>query len=323
MKILFNTYPIAFDTPGGGEIQLLKTKVALELLGQRVELYDQWNPQLTSFQIAHYFSVFGGSSIFCNFVKNKKIPLAISSVLFPHKNTEQYPMAEISNLLKMCDVILPNSIMEAQLLADVFDVPIEKFSHVYNGVDDIFLEEPEISPEIFRSHFGIQEKFLLNVANIESRKNQLMLSRALAKTDYTLVIFGNIRDHHYYKQMQLESNGKIKYLGYLPNHSPLLRSAYSACELFVLPSLLETPGLAALEAAAVGAKVAVTGVGSTKEYFQDFVEYFDPEDEHSFLATIEKALSAPRSLSLKKHIARNFTWHKAGLQTLAAYRKVF
>lgn len=323
MNVMFNTYPVAFDTPGGGEIQLLKTREYLQLLGHKVDLYNQWIPNYKDIDIVHFFSVFGGSQVYCDAVKNKNLPLAISSVLYPHKNFNQYPMDEISRLLRSSDIILPNSQIEANLLSEVFDIDIEKFYIVYNGVDDIFINnEDDDDGSLFREHFGIDFDFLLNVANIEPRKNQLTLSRALANTDYMLIILGHIRDQCYYEEIIRSSKGRVKYLGYIPNESPLLRSAYKACQLFVLPSLLETPGLAALEAAASGAKIAVTEVGSTREYFLNFAQYFNPEDEDGFLNVIESSIDADYTQDLMAHICNNFTWKNTGLQTLQAYQKI-
>ena len=39
MKILFATYPLAFHTPGSGEIQLLKYKKALEDRGDDISFF--------------------------------------------------------------------------------------------------------------------------------------------------------------------------------------------------------------------------------------------------------------------------------------------
>ncbi len=322
MKALFNTYPVAFDTPGGGEIQLLKTKSALEELGVEVSLFDTWHPKIREADVVHYFSVFGGSSVFCNFVKDRKKPLAISSVLYPHKNLERYPMGEIKHLLSIADVILPNSGHEGDLLSSVFDIPRTKFVPVYNGVDQVFLSDPAFDGSLFRKTYGIDGPFLLSVANIEERKNQIALARSMAGTDLTLVLFGNVRSQEYFDEMIRVSNGKIRYLGYLPNHSELLRSAYLAAEAFILPSLLETPGLAALEAGAMGAKVIVTSVGSTREYFEDLAHYVDPEDESTFLPTIHRALSTSKSTLLRDHIRNKFTWAHAAKQTLAAYQRI-
>ncbi len=322
MKVLFNTYPIAFDTPGGGEIQLLRTRDALMRLGVDVELFNLWQPSIRTSDVVHYFSVFGGSSVFCNFVKDLGKPLAISSVLYPHKNLERYPMGEIRHLLSIADVVLPNSIHEGELLSKVFDLPVTKFCPVYNGVDSVFLSDPDFDGSLFRKKFDINGPFLLSVANIEERKNQIALARALSNTDFQLILFGNIRNQAYFEEMHRVSNGKIRYLGYLPNHSEILRSAYLACEAFLLPSLLETPGLAALEAAAMGAKVVVTSVGSTREYFENMVHYVDPDDESSILPAIHSALNSPVTSVLKDHVRSRFTWENAAHQTISAYRKI-
>jgi hypothetical protein len=43
--ILFNTWPAAFDGPGGGAVQLLKYEEQLTALVMRVVRYDPWNPR--------------------------------------------------------------------------------------------------------------------------------------------------------------------------------------------------------------------------------------------------------------------------------------
>ena len=45
MNILLNSYPVGFDCPGGGEIQLLKTSEYLEKFGNNVFFFNQWEPQ--------------------------------------------------------------------------------------------------------------------------------------------------------------------------------------------------------------------------------------------------------------------------------------
>ena len=70
-----------------------------------------------------------------------------------------------------------------------------------------------------------------------------------------------------YDKCVKEAGSNVKFLGDLDHSSDMLRSAYAACDVFVLPGWFETPGLAALEAALAGAKVVATKGGSTKEYF--------------------------------------------------------
>ena len=321
-SILFNTYPLAFNTLGGGEIQLLQTKQALKRLGTDVLLFDQWKPQLNSVDLVHFFSVFGGSQVFCEFVKREGLPLVISPVLYPIENLDQYPMEEIKNLLDLADLILPNSSTEIQLLAEVFDQPQAKFRVVYNGVVGDFLDGPKVEGRLFRDHFNIRGEFLLNVANVEPRKNQLAIAKAIANTDLQLIILGNIRDHEYFNRVMDVGKENVRFLGYLPNESALLKSAYEACSLFVLPSLLETPGLAALEAGALGAKILITEVGSTREYFGEYVDYIDPHNENEILDRIRRALLKSYPHGLAQRICSRFTWENAAKATLDAYDAV-
>lgn len=324
MHVLFNTFPVAFDCPGGGEIQLLKCQEALEAIGIEVMLYDLWQPQLDRVDVVHYFSVQGGSSNFCNYVHQKGIPLLISPILWMTDQSYRagiYPNDEIRHLLHLADRLLPNSQAEAETLAALFEVPLDKFSPIVNGVDNYFLSN-RAEAQLFYDTYQITAPFLLSVANIEPRKNQLNLVRAVRDLEIPLVVFGNIRDRPYFEQCVAEGQGCFHHLGYLDHHSPLLLSAYAACEAFVLPSTLETPGLAALEAASLGAKVIITQEGCTREYFGDRVAYVDPFSVESIRSTIREQLQTPAHPGLKAHVADAFTWHRAAQQLKQAYAKV-
>jgi glycosyltransferase involved in cell wall biosynthesis len=318
VRVLFNTYAVAFDCPGGGEIQLLKCRQALGALGIDVLLFDPWRPQFDHVDLVHYFSVQGGSMNFCAHVKERGLPLVISPVLWlTDDNRAQFPMTEIRDLLHLCDRILPNSLAERDQLAEAFELSSGKFSVVPNGVDPEFGVPAD--PGIFRSNFGILGPFLLNVANIEPRKNQHRLARMARQMETTAVLVGRVRDAKYLAHCLDEGGNFLRHLGPLEHESPLLKSAYAACSLFVLPSLLETPGLAALEAAAQGARVVITDVGSTQEYFGDLANYVDPTDEREWRAVIEAKLSARRDDRLCQHVLNHYTWSAAGDALVEAY----
>lgn len=320
MRILFNTYPVAFFYPGGGEIQLLKTKEGIEKKGIEVKLFNTWKPQLKKVDLVHYFSIMGDSVNFCSYVKKIGLPLVISPIIWLGRDKETYPLAGMKALFDLCDLILPNSVMELEKFSRFFKIPKEKFFVVRNGVDPSF--SSRIPENLFREKFGIKNEFLLNVANIERRKNQLSLIRAIKKMGLDLILFGNIRDESYFNKCMSEGKGFIKYLGYINHDSDTLKSAYRACKLFVLPSLLETPGLAALEAAAAGAKIVITEIGSTKEYFGNMATYVDPYDINDIHKTILRALRNKKNQGLSKYIIENFNWEKTGEQTIEAYQLV-
>ncbi|MEE9615122.1 MAG: glycosyltransferase [Thermodesulfobacteriota bacterium] len=321
MRVAFNTYSAAFDCPGGGEIQLLKTKEALEKRGMEVLLLDPRKPDLNGVRIVHHFSVQGGSMEFCSHVKeNLGLPLAVSPILWLGGDKSAYPLDEIGRLLNLCDIILPNSTAELKLLSEFFDIPEGKFHVTRNSVDPEFAGPVE--GELFREKFGVKGPFLLNAANIEPRKNQLNLIRAAGAMGMELILLGNVRVGTYFNACKEAGGSGVRYLGYVEHGSELLRSAYNACEAFVLPSLLETPGLAALEAAAAGARVVITGVGPIEEYFADMVTRVDPNDPDDIRRGIETELAARRDNSLSKRIMENFTWDKTALEVQEAYEKV-
>ena len=137
MRVLFNTYPVAFGCPGGGEIQLLRSKQALEALGVEVLLFDPWRPQFESVDVVHYYSVQGGSMNFCDYVKNIGLPLLISPVLWlTEENRGRFPMGEIHDLLVRCDRILPNSQPECDQLAEAFGMNCE-IHDSYNALNNV------------------------------------------------------------------------------------------------------------------------------------------------------------------------------------------
>lgn len=318
--VLFNTYPVAFDCPGGGEIQLLKSREYLQRLGVDVVLYDMWAPQLDKIDLVHYFSVQGGSLNFCSHVKRLGLPLVLSPIIWLDREKDMYPLDEIRKLLYLSDMVLPNSQLEAEQLMAFSQIPSGKISVVCNGVDPVF--EAKVPGGVFREAYHIDYPFVLSVANIEPRKNHLNLIKALKGTGLKLVVLGNIRDQSYYETCLKESDGLLQHIGYVEHGSELLRSAYDACEVFALPSMFETPGLAALEAAASGAKLVITHHGSTREYFAEMAVYVDPDDPADIHEGIAQALNRSRGNELRERTLSNFTWQHAAQQLLDAYNKV-
>ncbi|CAH2790513.1 MAG: Glycosyl transferase WbpY [uncultured Paraburkholderia sp.] len=305
VKVLFATYPMAFHTPGGGEIQLLAYRKHLPAHGVEVDLFDPWNSRFLEHDVVHFFSCVGGSVHFCNFVKQLGLPLVVSSSLWVTEDTKHlYPIDEIRHQFSLADRVVANSDIECDTLAQVLELPREKFTTVYNGVEEMFYEP--VSAELFREYFDIRGPFLLNIGNIEPRKNQLALVEAMkSMPELPLVLIGHQRDPAYARACLEACGSQVKYLGPLPHESELLRSAYAACEAFCLPSILETPGLAALEAYAAGARIAATEVGSTREYFADQVAYLNPQDPASIAQSIREALTLERGGAERE---RNLCW---------------
>ncbi|WP_232624310.1 glycosyltransferase family protein [Paraburkholderia ginsengisoli] len=103
-----------------------------------------------------------------------------------------YPIGEIHHRFSLTDRVVANSKIGCDTLVRIFDLPQQKIVSVLNGVEQSFYEPVE--PELFRSEFGIQDRFVLNVDNIQPRKNQLALIRAMKSLpELTLVLIGHQR----------------------------------------------------------------------------------------------------------------------------------
>lgn len=317
MRIFFNTYPVAFQCPGGGEIQLLKSKEALEKRGHEVVLFDQWKHSLRDADVVHQFSVQGGIYNFCQYVQNSGIPLVVSPILWLSEYVDQYPMGEIGHLLNLADVICPNSEAESIRFVKHFEFTKPKYMVTHNGVDDFFFDR--IDGDLFRTKFDINGEFALCVGNIETRKNQLALVEAAAEVNLPVVLIGDIRDELYFKQIEQSYFGKFNHIGVLQHNDPLLRSAYSACSVFALPSLLETPGLAALEAAASNAPILITSEGCTAEYFQDSVYYVNPKSIGEIAAQLSLAIKEQKRP--EDGFVKKFSWDQTALELEMAYKR--
>jgi glycosyltransferase involved in cell wall biosynthesis len=323
LNVLFGCYPWAFDCPGGGERQLMAWRSHLASLDVNVGLYDPWQPISPSWQIYHFFSVMPGSYQLCQYIKKKGLKLIVSPNLWVTPDTKwSYPHDEIQRLVSLADLLVVNSRMEAEVLGGVYHLPPEKFHVVYNGVEEIFFSK--VKPNVFTEAYGLcGKRYLLNVANIEPRKNQLALLRALKDyPDVLLVVVGNARDSSYLEECRAEGGEKLCFVGPLDYGSEMLRSALAGAAGFVMPSKLETPSIAALEAAAAGCPVLITRIGSTTEYFEDCAVYVDPADLASICLGLGKLLDRKGPLDVSQRIRKLFTWRASTSELHYAYQRL-
>jgi glycosyltransferase involved in cell wall biosynthesis len=258
-------------------------------------LINPWEPNFSAYDIVHFFSCYGGSEPFCAFIKSLKLPLVVSSSLWiTNKTKHQYNVKEICNQLSHADKIVTNSQLESSILAEVLSVNRDKFTHVYNGANEIFFAGEKTS--LFTDQYNIDTNYILNVGNIEPRKNQKLLIDAMKQLpQHKLVLAGRVRDHAYFDQCDIEGNKQVLFVGNLPASSPILVSAYKNADVFCLPSSLETPGIAAIEAFACETPLVVTAIGSTREYFGDAAIYINEFSPRTIVDGLKQALVVKRA----------------------------
>ena len=224
-------------------------------------------------------------------------------------------------LLRMADVVLPNSRCEATQLMRLFGLSPERIRVVPNGV------LPAIgaaTPEVFCRRFGTFP-FVLSVGRIEPRKNTLGLIQA-ARPARAAAGDGR-RSAPGLRALR----GRVPPRGGRSRRSgwggstiddPLLASAYAAARVFALPSWFETPGLAALEAALAGCSVVITPFGSTREYFGDLVEYARPGRPGEIGRALEKCWEDGADPDLARRVESRYLWPRVARMIAEVYDAV-
>lgn len=220
-------------------------------------------------------------------------------------------------VLEGADLLLPNSYMELEQLNRDFPSARSKPARVvYNGIDpQVFDGLMSPRAEQLQRQWGT---FVLCVGRIESRKNQHRLLRAMRSSEVRVVMIGRKGHRPYFEEVRRAMKPGDVLIEEVDQHE--LKHHYAAARVHVLPSLYETPGLASLEAGAMGCNVVSGSTGSQTEYFGDMVDWCDPYEESSIAAAVSRALARDwPNRALSRHILEHYTWAVAAEQTLEAY----
>ena len=139
---------------------------------------------------------------------------------------------------------------------------------------------PSVSadPELFCNTYDVKD-FVLCTGRLETRKNQLMLLRALEHDDITVVFLGggvSYQPEYVNLCKRYKRKGRTIFLDRLDE--AMLASAYNAAKVHCLPSWYELPGLVTIEALAYGCPVVQSCWGTIKEYCGDYLISCEPDD---------------------------------------------
>lgn len=224
-------------------------------------------------------------------------------------------------ILKMVDILLPNAEGEMKRVIEQFpEVKGKKYVIVPNSIDAKLFNPKliEITQEM-----ETFKNCVLCVGRLEGRKSQLKLVRAMKGLPWPLVLIGKPARNHlsYIKKIRKEMGPNVHLIGQL-EHSQLPKF-YKVAKVHAMVSWMETPGLSSLEAGAMGCNLVVTDKGDTREYFDNFAFYCNPNSIDSIREAIIEAHHSPFNSSLSEHILKHFTWEKTAEKTLEGYNRIF
>lgn len=359
MRVLFSTYSAAFQNPGGGEQIILALQERLKKRGHQVDFFGSSTTPLSElkrYDLIHSFSCVEPE--FWSVLKGHapSIPLVVTPTLYiapgwktklgyQRRNLKWRILGQRSPY-SYPDLWLPCTPVEARSLSTHLNVEARKVRVIPNGIEQHFAQaNPLLFPALLsaQTKFAANTPFLLHVGRFHPVKNHLNLIEAVRLARAQMVFVGGaapeVQDQSYYKECvqraraaeEADSTGQTRFF-FLPpfEHSdPLLASAYASCALFVLPSLFETFGLSAFEAALAGAPLLLTDQMVTRPVLQAWATFVAPSDPQALAAAIEhrRALGWPRTSPSEREarshrIGSEFSWEAVTDRVLQAYQSV-
>lgn len=230
-------------------------------------------------------------------------------------------------------VIVPSQATADDLHA-AYGTPREKIIVIPHGVHPRFQPFAAATAATGLGRLGLRQPYILAVGTLQPRKN---LQRTLAAFEqlcaqgwpHRLVLVGQrgwLTDPLFAALQRPESPayGRVDLTGYLDDDD--LPLVYNGAAAFVFPSLYEGFGLPALEALACGTPVLTSNTTSLPEVVGNAALTVDPADTTAITAGLQRLLSDDtlrqtlRVRGLER--ARQFTWTRAAMQTLAVLEDV-
>ena len=236
--------------------------------------------------------------------------------------------------MRQSDLVITDSKHSQKDICERLDRTEETVKVIYPCCDPNFgPRDQSESKSILKDEFSIDHPFLLYVGGSDSRKNLprlLTAFRSILDLGYPgkLVLAGetflwDIEEVRLLRQqIDREKTGPfISFPGYVSDR--LLPHFYSACDLFIFPSLYEGFGLPVLEAIRCEAMVLASRSSSIPEVAGAAAEYFDPEEADSIVEAFGRVYENPaRRLELRRACrdqGRRFSWKNAVRQVHDLY----
>ncbi len=355
LRVLFLLRPDSETWPGGDTVQAEHTAAALAAEHVDVHVAFEMPPDLAGFDCVHLWHLERTHETAAHLPRllAEDLPLVLSPIHWPPqgrprraggyprlvwwreeaKNAVRLLLAEDDAerraawfavrhgwwtcrqaLLEAADVLLPNSRAEAACLAQETETPGVV---VPNGVTAEALALDEAPADSVPA--PLADLRILCAGHFDPRKNQLGLIRALAGTDLSVTFLGGPRRMHgrYHARCLRQGQPVHRFAGSLPHDEVL--AAMRHARVHVCPSLLETPGLANLEAGLLGCVLVVPDCPPVREAFGEHAIYFQPGAAADLRRAVETAVATEPNPALPARIRATYTWQEAAARTRDAY----
>jgi glycosyltransferase involved in cell wall biosynthesis len=249
--------------------------------------------------------------------KTRKVPVVVLPLF--HANDLSNNSRILGSALRRADAVLAMTRHSAEYLARI--QPGSKPSEVGGGVDPRVLDDSGISGERFRTKFDLaKNRTVLFVGRKEEGKRYRVAMEAIDLVEdptAVLVMIGEDIDK------TPVTGDRVRYLGRLSAED--LLDAYDACDVFVLPSRLESFGFVFIEAWARRKPViGDSGCPAVASLIEDSVDGYLCSDAASIAGRIDGILADHRlRISMgeagRDKVMRKYTWPAVAAKVRSIY----
>lgn len=235
--------------------------------------------------------------------------------------------------LRAADHVVAISEYTRQDTLAAYPLAAAKVTAVPLAADPHFKPQPPTELERIRARYNLPPNYVLYLGINKPHKNLVNLLAAWEKivqevaAPPQLVIAGAWDDRYPEAKATAVAAGLTELVTFLgPVEEADLPGLYGGAALFVFPSQYEGFGLPVIEAMACGTAVACARASSLPEVGGEAAAYFDPANPAEITAVLyhlltdETARQRRQTLGLTQ--AKQFSWEKTAVATLALYRQL-
>ncbi|HUZ01231.1 MAG TPA: glycosyltransferase family 1 protein [Thermomicrobiaceae bacterium] len=213
-----------------------------------------------------------------------------------------------------------------------YNIPPDRITTTSLAAGDQFRPRTPDEIRAVRHRYGLAERYVLAVGNVQPRKNLPRLVDAFAAvagevSDLQLVIAGQSAWKGSDTEAAVTAAGvqdRVRFTGYVPDCD--LPALYSGAAIFSYPSLYEGFGLPALEAMACGTATITSDRSSLPEVVGDAALTVDPTSTADLAGAIHALISDEtlQSVYSRRGLSRagTFSWAATARATAAIYDRV-
>jgi len=238
-------------------------------------------------------------------------------------------------LVKNMDAIITISETSKKDIVRFLGIPAEKVFVIYLAPREIF--RPLIHKPLSITHkYGLPERFVLYVGDVNYNKNILTLCKACKLVKIPLVIVGKQAAAKEFDRIHPETQPLVKLLGQYGEDKSIIRlgfvpdedlvTIYNLATLYCQPSFYEGFGLPVLEAFACGLPVVASKIQAHVEVAEDACLYADPKNPRDFAKKISEVINddglRKELIEKGKEKVKEYSWDKTARETFRVYQKV-